>query len=364
MSSIQLRNPRNNDIIADSLGAVLHMLALQRIPSKCMCSVPKPHTEQSASADGCHKDSNTEASVAINSKLANDDLEELWNVSMEDASIKDAVSARFVVIAKLSADFRVPCIHSTLCFAFTLRLLLDKRATEALDVCEYWLVELENIRKINPECLVWYRIGHSACRALAYAILSQGIKARDSLISAEKELEMCDRPGLRGYISFIGLLAAGALCEKRQNADADSDTEYLIWTNPDRWKQCAVAHISHTLSRQKLLDVSVQMAQSRSDSRDSDSKSCDKRYKRRSSNIFEHQEVMERASFLNDSDLMLLIMNQHASLTAGLKRMNQLTSEEPIENECVFSEIFKHMHSWKSALDQVIVSATGKTQQL
>lgn len=159
-------------------------------------------------------------------------------------------------------------------------------------------------------------------------------------------------------------MAAGALCEKRQNADADSDTAYLIWTNPDRWKQCAVAHISHTLSRQKLLDVSVQMAQSRSDSRDSDSKSCDKRYKRRSSNIFEHQEVMERASFLNDSDLMLLIMNQHASLTAGLKRMNQLTSEEPIENECVFSEIFKHMHSWKSALDQVIVSATGKTQQL
>ena len=337
------------------------MLALQKVPSQCMCSIPKSETEQALFADECQEDLETEDSGA--KIIVNNDPEELWNISMEDAGIKDAVSARFVGIAKMSADLRVSCIHSPLCFAYTLRLLLDKRATQALDICECWLVGLENIGDLNPECFIWYRIAYSACRALAYAILSQGIKARENLIRTQKELEICDLAGLRGYISFIGLLAAGALCAKRQNAVTNSSNTDSIWTNAVDWKQCAVSHI---MSCQMLIgsEVSVPIPQTGPNTREAATMSCDTRYKRRISNLFEHQEVIERTSFLNDSDLVVMIMNQHTSLSAALGRMKQLSSVEPIGHECIFFDLFDQMNSWKSELDQVIVSAAEQKQRL
>jgi hypothetical protein len=358
-SSTHLQKQRSNDVIADSMGMVLHMFALQRVPKRIMLIPPTSELHSRAAFFDNEKEeySSLESLKEIETEIRYDALEELWNQSMQNATIDDAVSARLVATTKLSAALQVPCVHSQLCFAFSLRLLFDKKATEALDVCENWLEDLNKTGQFHPgESFVWYRLGLSACKALACAILSQGVKVCELLKMAQNELESYDLPGLRAYISFIGLLAAGALCARRHNAINDSNAAATcIWTNPNIWKQSAVAHI---LRRRSFLEpvVSTQAAKNNSTRKTL--------HKRRLSNVFEDHEVCDRESYLKDSELTLLIMNQYTSLVAGLTRMRPISSAELTESKCVFAQFWEHMHSWKLELAHVIASESGQTQPL
>ena len=167
---------------------------------------------------------------------------------------------------------------------------------------------------------------------------------------------MYDLPGLRAYVSFIGLLAAGALCARRQNVINDFNAAATcIWTNPNLWKQSAVAH---TLRCQSNLEPAISTPTAQNNSTHSMLR------KRRFSNVFEDHEVCDRESFLKDSELTLLIMNQYTSLVAGLTRMGPFSSAELTESKCVFAQFWEHMHSWKLELAHVIASESGQTQPL
>jgi hypothetical protein len=350
---MHLHKERSIDVLADSMGMVLHMFALQRVPSRLaeLC-LRKASFDDGNDEEFRRREAQT--------KIGSDALEKIWNMSMETATIDDAVIAQLVETTKTSAALQIPCIHSQLCFAFSLRLLFDKRSTEALDICEHWLEDLEKTRQFHPEePFVWYKIGVSACRALACAILSQGIKARDFLRTAQQELEMYDLPGLRAYISCIGLLAAGALCAKRQNVanECRNHGTTCFWTNPNFWKQSAVAHI---LRCQSYLEPA---SPTQNGMLGASAHGGNRLQKRRFSNVFEDLEVCDRETFLNDSELMHLIMNQYTSLVAALTRMRPFSNVEQTKSQCVFAELWEHIHSWKSELDKVIVFVPGQKQQ-
>jgi hypothetical protein len=360
---MHLQRQRSTDILADSMGMVLHMFALQRVPTQYMLQTSTILSELTFFDDEQVGDEfKSNLWEEAETKIRCSDLERVWNTSMETAAIDDAVCTKFVAMMKIPTGLQIPCIHSPLCFAFSLRLLFDKRATEALDICEYWLGDLEKTRKWHAEdCFVWYRTAVSACKALACAILSQGIKTREILKVVQNELEMYDLPGLRAYISCIGLLAAGALCSRRHNTanDYTTSTSHPVWTNPNLWKKSAVIH---TLRYRACLELSAQTTKLCAD--ENTSKHRNRLNQRRLSNVFEDHEVRDRESFLKDSDLMLLIMNQHSSLVAGLTRMKQFSSAGLTESKCVFAELLDHIQSWILELDAVIVSASVQTQQL
>lgn len=362
-SSIHLQKHRDNDIIADSMGTVLHMLALKKVPTQLKYLTSGLDLTQDE--DESDAQLTIEHLGEIQTKIYSDDLEEIWNMTIENAGINDAISSRFVAIVKISADLQAPCIHSPLCFAFSLRLLFSKRATEALDICEYWLNDLEKTAQLHPECFVWYRVGILACKGLACAVLSQGIKACDLLKQAQNDLEIYDLPGLRAYISFIGLLAAGALCESRQKNAATCDQDIAsLWKFPNLWKQSAISHILRSNSILEPMKAK-QYAKLTADAKSSVSNTPSENIrKRRLSNVFEDYEFHERATFLNDSELVLLTKTLHTSLVAGMARMGNFNSEVVNESKCIFAEMWDQMTSWKSELDRVIVSVSGQTLRL
>jgi hypothetical protein len=360
---MHLQRKRSTDILVDSMGMVLHMFALQRVPTQCMLQTSAIISESAFFEDEQVGDEfKSNLWDEAETKISVSDLERIWNASMETAAIDDALCTKFVAMMKIPTDLQVPCIHSPLCFAFSLRLLFDMRATEALDICEYWLGDLEKTRK-SEDCFVWYRTAMSACKALACAILSQGIKAREILKVVQNELETYDLPGLRAYISCIGLLAAGALCSRRHNTANDStpSTSHPVWTNPNLWKKSAVIH---TLRYGACLEREISAQTTNLCADKNTSKHRNRLNQRRLSNIFEDHEVRDRESFLKDSDLMILIMNQHSSLVAGLTRMKQFSSAELTESKCIFADLLDHVQSWMLELDAVIVSASVQTQQL
>lgn len=361
---MHLQRQRSTDILADSMEMVLHMFALQRVPTQFTLQTSAILSELTFFDDeqvGHEFKSNLWEEDET--KIRCSDLESVWNASMETTAIDDAVCTKFVAMMKIPTELQVPCIHSPLCFAFSLRLLFDKKATEALDICEYWLKDLEKTRKWHTEdCFVWYRTAVSACKALACAILSQGIKTREILKEVQNELEMYDLPGLRAYISCIGLLAAGALCSRRHNTANDSipATSHPVWTNPNLWKKSAVVH---TLRYGACLEPEISAQTTNLCADKNTSKHSNRLKQRRLSNVFEDHEVRDRESFLKDSDLMILIINQHSSLAAGLTRMKQFSSSELTESKCIFAELLDHIRSWMFELDGVIVSASVQTQQ-
>lgn len=363
-SSLYLQKQRRTDVLADSMETILHMIALQRAPKQFSHLVSDLHSKEVHFDQGNKSHLVVDFFGEIKTKIRTNEIIELWNFSMEDASLNDALSARFVAILQLSADLHVPFLHSPLCFTFSLRLLFDNRATAALDICEYWLEDLEKTRKHHPESFVWYRIGLLACKALACSILSQGIKARVILKQAQDELDIYDLPGLRAYISFIGLLAAGALCKNRQTADKTSNLGTTsIWTTPNLWKASAITHTLHFHAM--LVPVILNPAEKLgTEVQKNTSKSGDRLSKRRLSNVFEDHEVRERESFLKDAELMLMILNMHTSLVTGMGRMRHFTSAELAESNCIFADLWEHMLSWKSELDRIIVSASVQKQQL
>jgi hypothetical protein len=362
-SSLHLQKKRSNDVLADSMGTILHMLALRSAPRHFVHSFSHSHSGND------HFEGKIEAHLVVEYIRANDikilsnEIIEVWNLSMQDANVNDAVSARFVSISKSAFNLQTPCIHSSLCFAFSLRLLFDNRATEALDICEYWLQDLETTRSRHPESFVWYRIGLSACKALACSILSQGVKAREILKKTQDELETYNLPGLRAYISFLGLLAAGALCHKRQDADKTAiPSSASIWKNPNLWKSSAVVHMIRFHST-LIPDISTPVKTKRIDAKPTTSKLSERLHKRRLSNLFEDLEVCERESFLKNSELMHLIVSQYTSFVAGLTGMKHSVPAELVKCTCVFADLWENMLSWKSELASVIVSVSVQRQQ-
>jgi hypothetical protein len=346
------------------MGMILHMMALRSAPTQCLGSFSPPHSRKKP----CPIQTESHAAADMQTRIMSIEIIEVWNSSMRDASINDDVSARFVAISKSSTSLQTPCIHSSLCFAFSLRLLFDNRATEALDICEFWLQDLEKTRMHHSESFVWYKVGLLACKALACSILSQGMKARQILKATQDELEMYNLPGLRAYISFIGLMAAGALCHKRQGAEKNTKHHTAsIWTNPHSWKTSAVMHALHfhpSLVPVISASADINISDTNADIKAAISQSGDRLHKRRLSNAFEDIEVRERETFLKNTELMNLLANQHASLVAALSRMSLSSPAELIESKCVFADLWEHMLSWKSELDHVIVSVSVQKQQL
>jgi hypothetical protein len=193
------------------------------------------------------------------------------------------------------------------------------------------------------------------------------MKTRDSLVETQKDLIVYDLPGLRAYVSCIGLWATGELTSKRlstaNNFQGDTNS---IWKNPNIWKRNAVFHVSSCKSSLNQ-DLTLQKTNHTHEA----PKIASKPYKetsskRRNSNVFEDYEVLERQTFLSNQDLALLIIDQHASLDAALKRMRMYGSVENLEREreCIFEDLWKHMNSWKMELDEVMISASDQMQQL